>query len=315
MPGQRQQLTMSSEMPHKPPPRDGVAAATIYLPAGPWTTVFDFLVAHFATISENEWESRFERGRVLDASGRPLSIDAAYREGLRVHYYREVPAEQRIPFEASIVHRDEHLLVVDKPHFLPVTPVGGYVRETLLTRLQQSLGNSELAPLHRLDRGTAGLIMLSTNRASRAAYQALFRERRIDKEYEAIAPALPDLDFPAIRRTRIERGEPFVLSREVAGTPNTETRIEVKSASGQWWRYALFPTTGKKHQLRVHMAALGAPIRNDDFYPTMLERDPDDFSRPLQLLARALSFVDPVSGARRDFVSALDLQIETISGE
>ena len=299
---------MTSEISQKPPPRDGVAAATIHLPAGPWRTVFDCLAAHFATIAESEWVSRFERGLVLDASGQPLSIDAAYREGLRVHYYREVAAERHIPFEASIVHRDDHLLVVDKPHFLPVSPVGRYVRETLLTRLQQSLGNSDLAPLHRLDRGTAGLIMFSTNPASRAAYQALFRERRIQKEYAAIAPALPHVVFPAIRSTRIERGEPFVLSREVAGTPNTQTRIEVKSTSGEWWRYALFPVTGKKHQLRVHMAALGAPIRNDDFYPTLLERDPYDFSRPLQLLARALSFVDPVSGARRDFVSALELQ-------
>jgi tRNA pseudouridine32 synthase/23S rRNA pseudouridine746 synthase len=305
--------TLSSEIPHKPAPRDGVAAATIHLPAGPWKTVFDCLVAHFATITEGEWVSRFQRGRVLDANGQALSIDAAYREGLRVHYYREVAAEQRIPFEASIVHRDDHLLVVDKPHFLPVSPVGGYVRETLLTRLQQSLGNSELVPLHRLDRGTAGLIMFSTNRASRAAYQELFRERRIKKEYAAIAPALPRIDFPIIRCTRIERGEPFILSREIAGTPNTQTRIEVNSASGSWWRYALFPTTGKKHQLRVHMAALGAPIRNDDFYPTMLERDPYDFSRPLQLLARALSFVDPVSGVHREFVSALDLQTSPIS--
>jgi tRNA pseudouridine32 synthase / 23S rRNA pseudouridine746 synthase len=299
---------MSGHPFHKPPPRDGVAAATLHLPAGPWRTVFDCLVAHFANIAAHEWVSRFERGRVLDASGRPLAIDAAYREGLRIHYYREVAAEPRIPFEASIVHHDDHLLVVDKPHFLPVSPVGSYVRETLLTRLQQRLGNSELVPLHRLDRGTAGLIMFSTHRASRTAYQDLFRKRLITKEYAAIAPALPNLVFPLTRHTRLERGEPFVLTREIAGTPNAQTRIEVTSASGGWWRYALFPVTGKKHQLRVHMAALGAPIRNDDFYPTLLERDPGDFSQPLQLLARALSFVDPLSGAQREFVSALELE-------
>lgn len=303
---------MSGHLSHKPPPRDGVAAATIHLPAGSWRTVFDCLVAHFATIAADEWRSRFERGRVLDASHQPLSIEVAYREGLRVHYYREVAAEPRIPFESSIVHQDDHLLVVDKPHFLPVSPVGGYVRETLLTRLRQRLGNQDLVPLHRLDRGTAGLIMFSTNRTSRAAYQGLFRERRIGKEYAAIAPALPHIDFPLTRNTRLERGEPFVLTREVAGTPNAQTRIEVTSAGGAWWRYALFPVTGKKHQLRVHMAALGAPIRNDDFYPALLERDPYDFSRPLQLLARGLSFVDPVSGAQRNFVSALDL--ESVAG-
>lgn len=304
----REQGDMSGHRSHKPPPRDGVAAATIHLPAGPWRTVFDCLVAHFATIAADEWKSRFERGRVLDANGQPLAIEAAYREGLRVHYYREVAAEPHIPFEAAIVHHDDHLLVVDKPHFLPVSPVGRYVRETLLARLQQSLRNPELAPLHRLDRGTAGLIMFSTNRASRAAYQTLFRKHLITKEYAAIAPALPRIVFPVTRSSRLERGEPFVLTREIAGTPNAQTRIEVISASGQWWRYALFPVTGKKHQLRVHMAALGAPIRNDDFYPTLLERDPADFSRPLQLLARALSFVDPISNARREFMSSLELE-------
>lgn len=293
---------------YKPPPRDGVAASTLHLPAGQWRTVFDCLVTHFDGIDAQMWASRFQRGCVLDSRGQPLSMEAAYREGLRVHYYREVPAEQPIPFEASIVYRDDHLLVVDKPHFLPVTPVGGYVRETLLTRLKHSLANADLVPLHRIDRGTAGLVMFSMNRGSRSAYQALFREHRIQKEYEAIAGALPDVAFPLIRCTHIERGEPFNISREAPGVPNTRTRIEVRSTAGQWWRYALFPVTGKKHQLRVHMAALGAPIRNDDLYPVILDRDPYDFGRPLQLLARALSFTDPLSGTLRTFESALRLQ-------
>jgi tRNA pseudouridine32 synthase / 23S rRNA pseudouridine746 synthase len=299
---------MTREKSGKPPLRDGVAASTLHLPAGQWRTVFDCLVAHFDDIGEEAWAGRFQRGCVLDSLGQPLSMEAAYRQGLRVHYYREVPAEQRIPFDASIVYRDDHLLVVDKPHFLPVTPVGGYVRETLLTRLQQRLGNCDLAPLHRIDRGTAGLVMFSTNRASRAAYQALFRERRIQKEYEATAIALPNVAFPLTRCTRIERGEPFQISREAPGLPNTHTRIELRSAVGQWWRYALFPVTGKKHQLRVHMAALGAPILNDDLYPVILGRDPYDFDHPLQLLARALSFVDPMSGVLRAFESTLRLQ-------
>ncbi|MDY6948622.1 MAG: pseudouridine synthase [Pseudomonadota bacterium] len=299
---------MTPQRSSKPPPRDGVAASTLHLPAGQWRTVFDCLVSHFDEIGEDTWVGRFQRGCVLDGQGQPLSMDAAYREGLRVHYYREVPAEPSIPFQASIVHQDDHLLIADKPHFLPVAPVGGYVRETLLTRLQQLVGNDDLVPLHRLDRGTAGLVMFSMNRGSRAAYQALFREHRIQKEYEATARALPDAAFPLIRCTRIERGEPFNISREAPGRPNTHTRIELKSAAAQWWRYALFPVTGKKHQLRVHMAALGAPIRNDDLYPVILNRHPYDFDRPLQLLARALSFTDPVTGEPRVFESTLRLQ-------
>lgn len=298
---------MTAEGSGKPPLRDGVAASTLHLPAGQWRTIFDCLVTHFGGVSETAWASRFQRGCVLDSRGRPLSMEAEYREGLRVHYYREVPAEQRIPFDASIAYQDEHLLVVDKPHFLPVTPAGGYVRETLLTRLKQRLASNDIVPLHRIDRATAGLVMFSTNPGSRAAYQALFREHRIQKEYEAIAGALPDIVFPLTRCTRIERGEPFNVNREVPGLANTCTRIELRSAVGKWWRYALFPVTGKKHQLRVHMAALGAPIRNDDRYPAMLDRDPYDFDRPLQLLARALSFVDPMSGTLRTFQSALRL--------
>jgi tRNA pseudouridine32 synthase / 23S rRNA pseudouridine746 synthase len=292
----------------KPSARNGIAAATLHLPPGQWVTVLECLAAHFAAIPKPEWVSRFERGLVLDELGRALPLDAAYRVGMRVHYYREVPHEPLIPFNESILYADTDLIVVDKPHFLPVSPVGQYVRETLLTRLQAQLGNRDLVPLHRIDRGTAGLVMFSGNPTTRDVYQALFRERRIRKCYEAIAPGLPERQFPIVRRSRLERGEPFVRSREVPGVANTETRIEVMDSGAVSWRYALFPLTGKKHQLRVHMAALGAPIRNDDFYPEMMELDRGDFSRPLQLLARSLSFVDPLSGRPRTFTSARELE-------
>ena len=164
-------------------------------------------------------------------------------------------------------------------------------------------------PLHRIDRHTAGLVLFSTNPGSRGCYQALFRERRIDKCYEAIAPALPQLDFPLLRRTRLVPGEPFFRMREGEGEPNSETRIEVVERNGRWWRYRLYPVTGKKHQLRVHLAALGAGIQNDGFYPELLDAEgsPDDYLRPLKLLARGLRFDDPLSGERRTFESGLRL--------
>lgn len=294
-------------MPAKPPLLGGLAAATLQLPQGAWTTVVECLTAHFSAISYEEWVSRMARGLVLDSQGLPLTPASAYRPGLRVHYYREVPAETPIPFVESILYADAHLVVVDKPHFLPVTPVGAYVRETLLTRLTQRLDNPNLVPLHRIDRGTAGLVLFSASPETRASYQALFRERQILKRYEAIAPALPAQQFPLFRATRIVRGEPFVLSQEVDGPANTQTRIEVERRDGELWRYALYPVTGKKHQLRVHMAALGAPIVNDDFYPALTARASDDFSRPLQLLAQSLAFRDPLSGAERRFDSELKL--------
>lgn len=285
-------------------------ASTLHLPAGPWSTVLDCLCARFPAIPRETWLQRLARGRVLDAEGKPLDASTPHREGLRVHYFREVEAETPIPFEERILHVDEHLVVADKPHFLPVTPSGQYVEQTLLARLARRLDNPLLVPLHRIDRPTAGLVLFSANPASRAAYQALFRERRMHKRYEAIAPPLPQLDFPHVRRSRLVDGEPFILMREAEGAINSETRIEVLERREHWWRYALYPVSGKRHQLRVHMAALGAALRNDPLYPQLLpeeQRRSDDYSRPLQLLARHLAFDDPLTGRPRQFDSQLQL--------
>src|SRR5690606_28011227 len=260
-----------------------MSASRLQLPPGPWATVLDALCARFPAIPRGTWIDRFARGRVLDASGAALDIDAPYRVGAEVRYFREVIDEPVIPFAETILHADADLVVADKPHFLPVTPAGGFVRETLLARLVQRLGNPELVPLHRIDRETAGLVLFSTNPDTRAAYQALFRERRIDKTYEALAPPLPQIDFPHIRRSRIEPGEPFFRMQETDGEPNSETRIEVIARGEPHCHYRLMPVTGRKHQLRVHLAALGAPIANDPLYPAVRHRAPGDYGAPLQL--------------------------------
>jgi tRNA pseudouridine32 synthase/23S rRNA pseudouridine746 synthase len=282
-------------------------ASTVHLPPGAWPSVLDALCAHFAMINREQWLDRIARGRVLDGQGVAITSDTPYRVGLRIHYHREVMDEAPIPFNESVLHVDEHLVVADKPHFLPVTPAGGYVEQTLLRRLMRRLDNPELVPLHRIDRLTAGLVLFSANPASRAAYQALFRERRIDKRYEALAPALPDLEFPLLRRSRIVAGEPFFRMRESAGEPNSETRIDVIERSDAHWHYALHPLTGRKHQLRVQMAALGAPIIGETLYPLLAEKSADDHSCPLKLLAHSLAFVDPLSGKLQRFESQLRL--------
>ena len=288
-------------------PAEDEIASTLQLPPGQWPTLLDGLCARFPRIGRGQWQDRFARGRVLDAERRVLSADAPYRVGKTIFYFREVIDEPRVPFEEILVHVDQHLVVADKPHFLPVAPTGRHVRETLLTRLVGSLGIKELVPLHRIDRGTAGLVLFSADPHSRGAYQDLFRQRRIEKRYEAVAPALPGCVFPLLRETRLVKSEPFFRMQEEDGTANAQTRIEVLAAEGDWWRYALFPVSGRKHQIRVHMAALGAPIRNDPYYPELTAPAPDDYSRPLQLLARGLSFVDPLSGLEREFESRREL--------
>lgn len=292
------------------PDRDGVGASHVQVTAGQArTTALAFLQARFPSVASETWRSRFERGLVLSRDGLALAPDTGVTAGDDLYYYRERPSEPRIPFEADVIWRDEHLLVVDKPHFLPVIPAGRWVRESLLVRLRHALALPDLVPLHRIDRLTAGLVVFSLNAATRARYQALFPRREVIKVYEAIAPLREDLPLPMVRHSRIERGEPFMRMREIDGAePNSQTWIELVEAivAGRA-RYRLIPHTGRKHQLRVHMAALGVPIENDPLYPVVREVDDADFEAPLHLLARALEFTDPLDGRARRFESTRTL--------
>jgi tRNA pseudouridine32 synthase / 23S rRNA pseudouridine746 synthase len=247
------------------------------------------------------------RGEVMDERGSRLNPLSTYRAGACVFYYREPGTETVIPFEERVLHLDEHVLVADKPHFLPVVPAGRYSRETLLARLKKRTGLEQLVPVHRIDRETAGLVLFSRDPATRGAYASLFQRREVEKVYEAHAPALDCLDFPLTRRSRIVRGEPFFRMQEIEGEPNSETHVEALRQTAGVTLYRLRPVTGRKHQLRLHLSALGASVVNDRLYPEALPPEPDDFSRPLKLLARSLSFRDPLTGRPRHFESGMKL--------
>jgi len=291
----------------KPPARNGVGPSCIGLPAGSWPTTLDFLTERFSAIPPDVWHQRMAQGDVVDEHGVQLAPDSAYQGHRRVYYYRAVPDELRIPFDEVILFQDEQLIVVDKPHFLPVMPSGGYLFETVLVRLKQKLGIETLVPVHRIDRDTAGLVMFSVQPETRAAYHALFSQRSVKKTYEAIAPWRNDLALPLTRQSRIVEAGHFMLQHEVSGPPNAVTRIEVLQVRGGLARYQLQPVTGKRHQLRVHMAALGLPILGDGLYPTLTPEGQVDYEHPLQLLARRIEFVDPVSGQARQFESRRSL--------
>lgn len=251
--------------------------------------------------------ARMSKGEVVDGKGLRLNADSPYIEGTRIFYYRELEEEPPIPFEESTLYLDDNILVADKPHFLPVIPSGRFLHETLLVRLKKRLALEDLVPIHRIDRETAGIVIFSHNPATRGDYASLFQKRKIEKIYEALAPSLPGGHFPVTHRSCIVRGKPFFRMKEIEGKPNSETRIDVIESMGDTARYQLRPETGRKHQLRLHLATLGIPIINDRLYPDVVPCAADDFSLPLKLLARAISFQDPLTGQNRHFRSDREL--------
>jgi tRNA pseudouridine32 synthase/23S rRNA pseudouridine746 synthase len=308
------------------PVRDGVNATRLRLPDdGPWHTAMDYMMHRWGHIDPQGIEDRFDAGEIVGEGGTPLDRATKLEDHTFIWYYRSLPPEPRIPVELNILHQDEHLLVVDKPHFLPTTPGGTYIQESALVRLRNQLDLPDLIPMHRLDRMTAGILLLSTNPETRGKYQVLFEKRQVQKEYECVAAAepaagYPAVDFPVVVRNRMTKSRSYLLAEVIEGEPNAETRIERlerfdagtsdgSAGTGTAGRalYRLEPHSGKTHQLRVHMASLGLGIVNDAFYPELLDKAPDDYSKPLQLLARGIRFVDPISGKPVEYRSRLEL--------
>jgi len=271
--------------------------------------MIDFLVEKFPNISKEDMIGRMLRGELVDSEGHCYYPDSPYRGGIHLFYYRELVQETKIPFEASIIYQNDHFLVADKPHFLPVVPAGRFLQETLLVRLKKQLHLDELTPIHRIDRETAGVVMFCVNPRSRGLYQSLFQQRNIDKHYQAVVTMPKELraKFPLVHRSKMVKGTPFFRMQEVAGEANSETAIDIIEVRDHLALCDLKPVSGKQHQLRVHLASLGCPILHDPFYPELLACKGDDFSQPLQLLAKAIAFDDPITGEPYFFESSRQL--------
>ena len=294
-----------------PPLINGVSASKVFLPndiSAP--TIFAYLCQHFPHIQSSEWQQRFSDELIYAANGEKLKIDSIYTPNSHIFYYRFLAHEIHVPFQHEILFENENLLVVDKPHFLSMTPTGQYVQETLLVRLKRQTSNQDLTPIHRLDRETAGVVLFSKKTESRGIYQQLFAERKVQKVYHAIAAYHPKLKFPQTVQLHLEKGNPFYTMQINPEKPsNTETHIELLEHTQHKAKYLLKPKTGKQHQLRVHLNYLGIPILHDPFYPTVQHKADDDFSCPLQLLAKQIQFVDPISQQKMHFISNFELTL------
>lgn len=289
-------------------------ASEITLPAvnRGWPTVFAFLCSHFSRIDADVWQRRIIEGKVHWFNGEPVTLATPFSPSKRLCYYREVAAEPVVPFAHQILYQDAHILVADKPHFLPVTPGGDYVNECLLARLKRDTGLDDIAPVHRLDRETAGLVLFSVNPQSRAGYSQLFSDAVVQKQYQAVAKLCPLWQRAELPQhwhiaNRIEKSQPRFINTIVPGEVNAVSDISLTSRQAELGLFTLTPHSGKTHQLRLHMLSLGMPILHDKYYPQLLPKQPIQPDKPLQLLAKALSFADPVSGKLQQFQSCLTL--------
>ena len=303
---------MTSQSPL--PARNGLSAARLRTPdrdparIDPWLTMGAWLRDKLpAQVDSSEM---LERERFVDDEGRVIRGDDPFAHNRFVWFHRDLRDEREVTARVHVVHRDERLVVVDKPPFLSTIPRGRHVMQSVVVRMRAELDLPELSPLHRLDRNTSGLLMLATERQWRGPYQSLFEDRKVHKTYWAVAPLRDDLVFPLVVRNHIKKDRGVLRAEVVPGAPvNAETRVELESVVDGLGVYRLTPSTGRTHQLRVHLAGLGIPIVNDPLYPDVLDVEIDDFSRPLQLLAGELAFTDPVDGTSRQFRSGRRLPL------
>ncbi|MFT4128016.1 MAG: pseudouridine synthase [Gordonia sp. (in: high G+C Gram-positive bacteria)] len=280
------------------------------LRSGPERTIGECLrdTPSLAGLSAAALAERAARGEIVDAVGRPVGLADPARINTSLYLYRDLPEEIPIPFDLTVRYRDENIVVVDKPHFLATMPRGAHVVETALVRLRRGLGTDLVAPAHRLDRLTAGVLLCTLRPQVRAAYQDLFARRQVVKEYRALAPA-PEWSGERRVANRIEKTAGDLRARIVAGPVNAISEIGELSRTDAGSVYRLRPQTGRTHQLRLHMAILGVPIFGDPLYPDVrpdLAARPDvgDFTEPLRLVAHSLAFTDPYSGVAHCFESA-----------
>jgi len=290
------------------PIKNGVSPNSLWLPVGTWNSMLEFFQDRFPHLDSKSCIARFKNNEIMTSDGTVLKANSQYISGRHIFFYRELESELNVPFEEKIIYQDNRIVVADKPHFLPVSPSGNYLHETLLVRLRKKLNIDSLELCHRIDRETAGIVLLTKDVNDRAAYHALFSNKKITKIYHALA-GKKDIHLPLIYQSRLVKGEPYFKMREALGENNSKTEIRLLEEGLDHNLYELRPVTGKKHQLRVHLSALGIPIVNDPIYPRITNKASDDFTKPLQLLAKSIHFKDPFSGEELSFESAQSLSI------
>ncbi len=270
-------------------------------PADAGQSVLAFHVARFRHSNEVEWRAAIEQGRVL-VNGRPAGSEQLLEAGDELEFHRPPWQEPAAPESFEVAFEDEHVLVVVKPAGLQVLPAGPYSARTLLTLVRDSnVSRAAAAPAHRLGRGTSGLIAFGKSPLGRSALTRQLRELTLGKTYLAWVAGARLRDSFAARQpiARRPHGPLTIHAAATDGKPSL-TRVRVLRREAYRTLVAAQPITGRPDQIRIHLAAAGAPIVGDPLFGPggiPISNAPPGAGGYL-LHSAGLSFDHPVSGAR-----------------
>ncbi|NJN88367.1 MAG: RluA family pseudouridine synthase [Leptolyngbyaceae cyanobacterium SL_7_1] len=269
-------------------------------------TVLHYYSQRYAHSTVQEWQARIEQGQVR-LNDRPVTAETRLQPGQRLSYHRPPWQEPTVPLDFEILYEDADLLVVAKPSELPVLPGGGFVEHTVLWQLQQRYPDQTPVPIHRLGRGTSGLLLLARSPLAKTHLSQQLRDRTLRKTYRALiaASALPDR---LIVNQAIGKLPHPTLGYIYAATESgfdAHSEIEVIQRDRTSTLLNVTILTGRPHQIRIHLSAIGYPLLGDPLYTVggipRLETNPITHKIPVPgdcgyaLHAYQLEFVHPRS--------------------
>lgn len=239
--------------------------------AGAGLTLLDFYTQRYQHSSQTEWQERIETGQV-QVEGKWVLPTIRLAIGQKLAYYRPPWEEPDVPLSFDVLHEDADVLVIDKPSGLPVLPGGGFLEHTLLHQLQQRFPQGTPIPIHRLGRGTSGVILMARSQQARSDLSRQMRERQIHKVYRALVGP-EQVESPLADQFEITDSIGKVpypgLGYVYAASPTGRTAhssCEVLERRRDSTLLGVTIWTGRPHQIRIHLAAVGYPLIGDPLY-------------------------------------------------